>query len=95
MLAGDMPVYRQRWRLSQEHMLLTISIASRQAGSRQSAPWASEAQPLSAMAPLWARSRSWTTTEPGARWPARADLTLARAVEAGPGGQQPPSGAWA
>ena len=35
------------------------------------------AQPLSAMAPLWARSRSWTTVEPGARWPARADLTLA------------------
>ena len=29
MLAGDMLVNRQGWRLSQEHMLLDISIASR------------------------------------------------------------------
>ena len=45
------------------HMLLAISIASRQAGSRRSSLWASEARPLSAMAPLRARSRSWTTAE--------------------------------
>ena len=29
------------------------------------------------MAPPWARPRSRTTTQPGERWPARADLTLA------------------
>ena len=71
-----MPGKRLGCRFIQEHGLSTISMPTRQAGSRESALYGSSAPPAPLTRARCGFSLSWTIVDPGATWPSRASLIL-------------------